>query len=356
MKTIFFSVFLLATYALHAQTTNIALSKEFLLRDRGLTQKDGATFKAGDFYFCTETDYKGMQFAYTAKLDKVKYGINLYKYDQDMKELQKISLDKDEKSFGPFPPNAIYFGGKILVFYYSVQEKGAIQLLYTVIDPESFTPSSSKVIYTISEKNVGLFNLGKVYENNKLLFYISPDSSSLLVAQVGNTNEFFSCVIGKNMEPSKSLISRIKGNMENFTFDQTGIDNAGNKYFTYTYSEDKLNKHGMIVQNTNGKEAYLTFKSMQDGTEAGLLFLKISKDSGKVYVFGPTVGEYLEEGVLIATVDAAGLKLGKPQLCPYPDDLKVRLHRMDYAIKKHGNISVKRAYYLCNELDDGTVV
>src|SRR5450631_280564 len=137
MKSICLALFFLTSSLAQAQNATLQFSEKFSLRDRGLTEKDGATFKAGDFYYCTETDYKGMQFAYTSKLEKIKYGINIYKYDKDMKELQKFSLEGGAFTFGPFPPKSVLFRGKILLFYYNVQAKGAIQLLYSVLDPET---------------------------------------------------------------------------------------------------------------------------------------------------------------------------------------------------------------------------
>ena len=355
MKKILFALLLGAPCVLHAQNVTVKLSNKFSLRDRGLTQKDGATFMWGNFFYCTETDYKGMQFAYTAKLEKVKYAVNIYKYDAEMKELQKASLPGGF-SLGPFPPSSILFNGKIVLVYYNVLEKGAIQLMYSVVDPETLGMSAGKELYVISEKNVGLFKLGQVFTNNKLHLRVSPDSSKLLVVQAGNTNEMVACIINKDMEAGKAVISKVKPNMEDFTVQDAVMDNAGNKYFTYSFTEDKTIKNGVLIQNNNGKDAFLSFKSTQDGQDPGTLFVKLSRDNTKVYVFGASVGEFLEEGVMLATVDAASLKLGKQQLFPYPQDLRERLYKNDFADKKHGNYSVKKAFYVYHEMADGTVV
>jgi hypothetical protein len=356
MKMISFVFLLLAYSCLRAQTISITLSNKFSLRDHGLTQKEGATFRAGDFYYCTETAYKNMQLAYIATLDKVKYGINVFKFDSGMKELKQVSLDVGSKSFGPFAPQAVFFNGKILEFYYHFNEKGAIQLLFSVVDPQTLDIAPAKELYVISERNVGAFKLGKAIEGNKLGLAVSPDSSRLLVSQSGNTNQIFTCIINRNLDVVQPVLSMIKGNLENFGIEQTVIDNGGNKYLTYSYTEDKLNKHGLLVQNNSGKEGYLNFKTMQDGLESGTLFLKVSKDNSKVYVFGATVGEFLEEGVFLATVEPALLRLGKPELFSYPQEVREQLYGMDYADKHHGSYSVKRADFLCNELEGGSVV
>src|SRR5271170_5768326 len=97
-----FAFTFLHAQTIHAQTINVSFSKKFSLRDHALTEKDGGTFKVGDFFYTMETDYKGMQLAYTAKLDKIKYGINVFRFDGDMKELNKVALDGDGKTLGPF--------------------------------------------------------------------------------------------------------------------------------------------------------------------------------------------------------------------------------------------------------------
>jgi hypothetical protein len=355
MKQIFFVLTLFAFSIMHAQTVNVSFSKKFSLRDHALTQKDGGTFKVGDFFFTMETDYKGMQLAYTAKLDKIKYGINIFRFDGDMKELNKVALDGDGKTLGPFPPRGASFNGKLLFFYYKTQDNGSIQLLYSVVDPETMNASPAKELYTISERNVGIFKLEKAVLGNVLSLAISPDNSKLLVAQSGNTNEVFTVVFDKDLVTGKPVISRVKGDLEDFGIQQAHIDNDGNKYFTYGYTEDKHGKSGVLLQNTSGKEAWLTVRTMQDAQESGALFLHPSKDNTKMYLYGICVGEHLDEGVFLTTADAMKLKLGNPQVFAYPPDLREKLHKMDYADKDHGNLSVKRAYYLFNELEDGTV-
>jgi len=354
MKQIFLACLWLTVFQSQAQTVNITFSNKFSLRDRGLTQKEGGTLRIGSSFYCMEMDYKGMQLAYTAKLDKVKYDVNIFKFDQDMKLVNKVALDGQWR-LGPFPPQGVVFGGRILVFYYQVKESGSIQLMFSAVDPETLSVSPGKELYVISERNVGIFKLDRVFKSNKLRFEANPAGTKLIVSQSGNTDEFCSIVIDTAMNFDKPVISRVKGDLDFFAIEQASLDNAGNRYFIYSYGEDRLYKFGIIVQNTDRKEAYLSFRTMQDALEAGMLWLKPSKDDTKMYVYGICTGEKLDEGVLLTTVDAAKLKLGKPQVVPYPQDLREKLEKMDFAEKNHGNLSVKKAYYVCNELEDGTL-
>ncbi len=356
MKRIFLAFLLLAMYACQAQTINVTMSEKFSLRDRGMTEKDGATQRRGDFFYCMETDYKSMQFAYTAKLDKIKYGIIMYKYDGNMKQVEQAGLQGGDKSFGPFPPRMTQFGGKMLIFYYQAIDNGGIQLLYSTVDPESLRLSAGKLLYTISERNVGLFKLEKAVFGNKLLFSLSPDGGKLLVSQSGNTDEIFSCVMDPDLSIEKPLVAKVNGGMEDFAAGSVLIDGAGNRYFAFSFMEDKADKHGVFVQNAAGKEKYLSFPATADGVEPGTLGFQLSKDQQKVFVYGPSSNEHLEEGVVLATVDAAGMKLGKPLLCPFSPELKERLKKMDYTQEHRGYLVVKNIFYHSNVMDDGTLV
>src|SRR6266567_4855775 len=100
MKKTFLVLSLLYAVCLNAQTTTLSLSKKFSLKDPGSTLF-GAVMGAGDFYYSMVVDYKGMQFAYSATLNKIKYSIEIHKYDEDMKEVKKISLPGHGKDLGP---------------------------------------------------------------------------------------------------------------------------------------------------------------------------------------------------------------------------------------------------------------
>lgn len=351
-----FALLLMSVSALRAQTFNVKLSDKFSLRDRGLTEKDGGTLRRGDFFYCMETAYKSMRFAYTAKLDKIKYGINIYKYDGNMKEVKQGSLQSGDKSFGPFPPRMTLFAGKILIFYYQVLENGAIQLLYSTVDPESVSVAAGKILYTTTEKNVGFLKMEKVVVGNKLHFCPSPDSTKLLVSQSGNNQEMFSCVINADLSVEKPIVSKVKANMEDFGIQHVLIDGAGNRYFSYSFAEDKATKNGVFVRNAGGREGFLPFRATSDEGEPGTLSLGLSKDNAKIFVYGASSAEHLEEGVVLASVDGDGIKLGKPQLFPFPKELKDRLHKMDYTQKHPSPESQKEVYYESNVLEDGTVV
>jgi hypothetical protein len=358
MKRIIFWLGVLSTSLLQAQNVSVSYSNRFTLRDKGLTQKEGQSFRIGDYYFCVETDYKAMQLAYTARLKKVKYDVNIYKFDSTMKQTEKVAID-GQWSLGPFPPAPLYFSGKLLVFYYKVSENGDIHLLFSAVDPETMTVSAAKELNVFSEKNTGMFNIGKSFNLNTLSIAVNADSTKLLVVQSGNTDEFSSTVINKDLSFGKPVISRVRGDLDDFKINALCMDVAGNKYLTYDYIEDRKRQHGLIIQRATGKVEWPELRLPDDVTNAGLLWLRPSRDNSKVFVYGIAKGDMRMErevGVLAATVDVAKLRLSKVDFFPYPQTLRQNLRKMDYAEKHHGNLEVKNAFYVSNELEDGTLV
>jgi len=327
------------------------------LKDRGMTDKDGLTFKAGEGWYSMEIDYKNMQFAYTAKLDKIKYGVNIYKYDADMKEVKKVSL-RGNRELGPFSPQMLYFQNRLVVLYYKVMEDNSIKLYMSVVDPATLEEKENNDLYAISERNVGLFKIEGVLNRNRLALKISPDSSKLLISQSGNTGEMFTCIVGPDLVPMKKMTTRIREKMEEFEIQNCAIDNAGNKYFGYSYKAGPANKKGMLLQDNNGKETYLPLTpGRNSGFEADQLSFQSSRDNTRMYVY-TTYGhsETEEEGVLLTTVDVNHAVLAEPQLFPFPMDLRMKLSVRDYTNKEKGGMTVKQGSYHMTEMDNGTVV
>ena len=380
MKTPILVFFLMSVSFLHAQTTKVAFSQKFSIKDPRLTQKTGPTILAGDFYYMMEADHQSMSFSYSAKLSRIKYGINLFKYDADMKEVRKIALHGREKQFGPFNPQMVLFNSKLLIFYYQVQEDNSIKLLLSVIDPETLNEIANKDLYTIAEKNVGIFTqegLAEV-ENTRLNLCISPDGSKLLVVQPGNTNEIFSSVINSAIAVGKPIISKTV-NLGGFHLQSSFIDNAENKYCSYTYVTGKFRKRGILVQNNKGQEKYMAFdigqiplkdkepdnnsfqeiqlvyNTSQTPPEDNVLHFKASKDNATIYIYGNYYGNYMDEGVLLNTVDAGQLTIGSSRLFPYQEDIKEKIFKMGFGSKNEGAYTVNKANYSFNELEDGTI-
>lgn len=354
MKKTFLVLSLLYAVCLNAQTTTLSLSKKFSLKDPGSTLF-GAVMGAGDFYYSMVVDYKGMQFAYSATLNKIKYSIEIHKYDEDMKEVKKISLPGHGKDLGPFPPAVRLFHGKICVFYYKVLEDNTTKLSFSTIDPNTLTEMDSKDLYTFSDKNVGLFRMGDVIGNNSLLLELSPDKTQLLVAQSGNTKEVFTCCVDSNLAVQKPKVSKIK-NIDGFQLEAGCLDNAGNLYFSFLSKSQDLKRRGLWLRNNKDEESFVNIKTGPGSLLVNKLSLKMARDKSQVYVFADYGQDNLAEGVLLTTVDKLQHETGNAQLIPYPEEIKAKLKEAGFTQKFSNGFSVYPASYKYTELEDGTVV
>ena len=158
MKKLFFASLFMAALFARAQTATVTLSQKFQLKDRGLTNSTGTTCRLGNFFYCMEYEYKSRQFALSASLEKIKYGINLYKYTPDMKEVSKNSLNNGKKEFGPFDPQTVVLNNKLLLFYYQVQPDGGIKLFVKTVDPQTLNETEAKE--KLRKKNSNTFEIG----------------------------------------------------------------------------------------------------------------------------------------------------------------------------------------------------
>lgn len=352
MKKILIPLLLLASIALNAQTINLELSKEFTFKEKGSSIYT-SVLKVGDFFYDVDVDYKGMQFAYTAKLEKVRYGITIHKYTTDMKEAGNYAIGSG-KDYGPFPAKMIVYNQALVVVYYQVREGNGIQLLMTIIDPVTLKEKVTRELYNVSEKNVGLWSTYEVMNKNNLIITPSPNEDKLLICQSGNTNEMFTCVLNKSFEVEKSTITPLRGKLTDVKLNNSFIDNTGNIYLSYTYVVDKLNYRGIFAQNTAGKNAFVDYKG--DKTwGSNVLFFHQSVKTGQLLLYANYYGDYLDEGLLTTSFNLNDFKFGKANYFAYSDDIKQKMSKAGYGAKNKSLYSVRRIDFICNELEDGTV-
>jgi hypothetical protein len=358
MKKILFITGLVAALQVQAQDVSITFSSPFSLRDKGLTQKEGNIFRAGAFYYCMETQSKGTQPDVRLKRNVAQHDVNLYKFDSTMKLLDKVAID-GKGDLGPFPPSHVIFAGKLVIFYYKVSDMGDIRLLFSAVDPVTMAVSGAQELNAIPGMNINSFDVKRSFDLDRLSIGFNADSTKLLVVQSGrDADMFYSAVIGKELTFSKAVISPVKAGLEDFAIGAVCLDVAGNKYFTYDYEEKHKSHHGLILQSAAGKDTWPDLQLPDGVTTEGLLWVRPSRDNSKVYVYGIAKGNMrmqYEVGVLMATVDVARFRLSNVKFFPYPDDLRANLHKMDYAERISGEIEVKNAFYVSNELEDGTL-
>lgn len=235
------------------------------------------------------------------------------------------------------------------------QDDGSIKLLLTTLDPETLAETGTKELYTIHEKNVSSFETDGVIARNQLSLVMSPNQKELLVTQSGNTSEIFTCIINSNNEVVKPKVTVVKNGFEDLTIQNGFVDNEENKCLSYTYTINKIYKRGVLVLNKKGAEAFMDFDTGSKMWESNKLSFHMSKDNSTLYVYANYYGDYMDEGVLLSTVNLQQLKYGPVQFFAYADDIKEKLYKMGFGVKAKDKYTVKRVDYACTELDNGTL-
>lgn len=330
MKRLLFVCLYAAPFLLAAQNPTISLSKKFSLKDLDIYPINGPTYKIGDFFYSLDIDWKGMQFAYTAKLDKIKYAIILHQYDQQMKEVKRLDFQNKKKDFGPFAPKVILFQGQLLLFYYTVTDDQAINLSMGVIDPTTLREIGHKDLYKIVERNVGMFKMEHTVEHNKLILRFSQDSSHLLVAQSGNTDEIFTCAVNSKLDAERPVTSRIRQGLDDFACNDGFIDNSGNRYLSYTYAVDKMVRSGVVFQKDGVKDSFLDLKQGQKIESADKPRFVFSGDGSTLYLYVTTLLDEVASGFAVAKIDAGQQKMQQPLFFPFPMEFREWMHKEGY--------------------------
>jgi len=352
MKKILFPMLLLATIALRAQTVNVELSKEFAFKEKGSSIYTSAV-KVGDFFYDVDIDYKGMQFGYTAKLEKIKYGLTIHKYTSDMKDAGSVDIGSG-KDFGPFPARMVVYNQALALVYYQAQDGNGIKLLMTVVDPVTLKEKVTKELYTINEKNVGIWSMGDVMSKNTLIIMPSLGDDKMLVCQSGNTDEMFTCVVNKNFEVERNTVTPINRKFTDMKLNNSFIDNTGNICLSYTYTLGKLNKRGIFVQTAAGKNAFVDYNDDKTWGSNVLFFHQVAK-TGQLLVYANYYGDYLDEGLMTTSFNLGNFTFGKASYFAYPDDMREKMTKAGFGNRNKSTYTVRRIDFICNELEDGTI-
>ena len=344
-KLLFPAAFLFFSFTMSAQEMRTTFSKEFSIRNP-YSLSEG-TCKIGNFYYRMEVDESDAS-KYAFRIKKVKFGITLYQYDSDMNEWKKTELGGRNEKFGPFYPKIVWFNNKLLLFYFKVQQDEQIKFLLSEIDTTTLTATSTTEIYTIANAFINRASFRR-----QLRYVVSPDGSKLFLVLSDNTTELSTCTItGDKITEKKTLPLN---NMKAFAVGNVFIDNKGNRYIGYRYN-DSVVERGIIMENGQDETKWQLYNTGQKNTWANDIYFAASADKTKTYAYSNFYHDYLNEGVVLATADAAGFSITNVQLFPYPDSLKRQLSDAGYGQKVKGNYTVQKIIYMFTELENGTIV
>jgi hypothetical protein len=194
--------------------------------------------KLGDAYFGMDIDIKS-QLAY--KLDKIKYGVTLLKYDKDLKVVKEVKLENGERVYGPFEPMIKKINDKIFFLYYQhTGEDDNIKLMSCEIDPITLKLSAPEELLSLVQKNISLQQALQMTSSYKFELMPSPDLSKTLVLwSSGVNNQIYFSVLGKDFKKIRSANETISKESKIEVINAC-VDNIGNVFISYNNSKRKL--------------------------------------------------------------------------------------------------------------------
>ena len=350
-------IFLSTTVDLQAQQLKIDFSSQ------GKDIKNDVTsfHRYGKYIYSNKTIWGKMQFAFSANLKKVKNGVEISKYDENLKVIKALSLDNNERDFGPFIPLVHYGENAIYVLYWKYTDDNKITLYATKINPEDLSITTTKELMHYDQKNQGLFAGLTTIEETKTFYTVSKDGKNVWVVHA-SPKLILSCVIDGDLnivrKPESTLVK-----LEKLLVTGAHIGNDGNKVLVYRYDNPTNPEYfirGLYFEPADKKGTFKTI-TFPSGYSPGNLVVQSSKNDMKLYLAGEYFGKdffYGGQGVMLGEIDMATQSISTPKFFPYTDQIKQRVLDLDFASKKKGEIvfTDHNLNYRINEMDNGTIV
>jgi hypothetical protein len=296
------------------------------------------------------------QLGYVAKMSTIKHNIILHKFDANRVEIVTNKLENNQNVFGPIQTKSAEFGHRLLLFYFRYDDKDSLRLYVSEINRKSLELVNTQFLYSYQQDNVGLFKIGKATQHNPLV-RISPDSSKLLLAYQNIRGELYTAVFGDQCNLLRQGVFKNNVLAENDVTDAV-IENSGNDELVVSLPKNPFSTlplKGIIIQNLDKKEKYQEFGEGNPGGALVNCHISCAKDNSKVYVFGDYAGENASAGSWLAEIVSQNLKVGRPSLFPYPDDLKEKVYKIGFGVKRHGNFDILDINYNLVEFENGSL-
>ncbi len=356
MKKIFLFLFILSSLNLQSQQARIILTAP------GDFKRDVTSFhKYGKNVVSDKTEWGNMQFAYTANLKKVTYGIELTQYDEQLKELKTLSIDNGKEKLGPFEPTIHYGKDAIYVQYYKFMDNDKIKMYVTKVNPGDLSVIATREIIEYDQKNQAIWGTVKTIMDTRGIYTDSEDGKFSWIIHTTPTN-IFSTVIDKDINIIQQTQS-MPVTQKKFSILNTYIGNDGNKALIYEEENPEnrdLSAKGILFQSANEKGSFQSMK-FPAGAFPGISKLQPSKNNKKLYIAGDYFGADRDQGstgVFLGEVNITSGSITEPVLFPYTEELKQRILDLQFASRSKGEIVIKDFHinYRIAETENGTII
>jgi hypothetical protein len=326
-----------------------------------ITDDVTAFHQYGDYVYSNRKVEGKSQLAYGANLKKIKMGLEITKYDENLKVDKVLSIDNNAKDIGPFDPLVHYGEKAIYVLYCKYNDDNKIKFYAAKVNPEELSIIDTKELFEYDQENQAILKAIKTMEETQTFFTVSEDGKNAWILHAG-PKLILSCVIDFDLNiVQKAESTPVK--LEKLVVTATHIGNDGNKVVVYRYdnpADPEFYTRGLFFEPANKKGSFKTI-TFKGGFAPGNLAIHGSKNSRKLYLGGEYFGDdysYGGKGVVLGEIDFATHSILTPKFFPYPDSIKQRVLNLGFASKKKGEIVFvdRHLNYRFDEMENGTIV
>ena len=276
--------------------------------------------KYGDKFCTDKTDWGKMQFGWAANLKKVRYGVEFFQYNDQLKEVKKLSIDNGKNDLGPFRPIVHYGKSAIFVLYFKFTEDDKIKIFVSKINPDELSVIATQEVTEYDQKNQAVWGTVKTIDDTQTKYIVSEDEKQAWIIHTSSKLILSTVIDGDLKVVQNTQFTPVE--LRDLAITSAHIGNDGNKMLAYKYKDEEIKDfdvRGLFFQPANQNGSFQIIK-LPDGNFPGHLKLKLSKDGRKLYLGGEYYGaEYVDagKGVLLGEVNMKAKSVSTPVFrCP----------------------------------------
>jgi hypothetical protein len=335
---IVFAIFLFYSLHLFSQHSTLTLSKEFKVAEGAYKHQivTHSVYFNNNFYSVTNSAASGGKWLFS-KLYDVKFSVTISQFDKDMNQVKEVVLENGEKNFGPMLPELLTFNNKLYVAYFKAADKTSFSVYLAALDENTLTPDQPKLIGTIKQDNVGVFEIESVVNSGLVYFVISPDDTKLLAVCKNAPNKVQTTLLDDKLQTLKQNLISIS--LSSFQI-PSAVLTDDNRACLILESEEGTRILGI---GPNGEKTEIRYNAAGE-LAPNITRAKLAKDGKSIFIYSTTTESGQRpvwcNGFMIARLDPVNFKLSKPLTYPMPGDFIQTVaekggglkHKKDYAI------------------------
>jgi hypothetical protein len=353
LKTILFIVFVTSTI-LHSATaqefqTSISSEKEMSVDMKPLLY--------GSKLISYQVTNNKMQFGFSYKLFKTKFGIKVMSYNSNYDLVKETELSNGERAYGPFHPSLQNILGKLYLFYYQLtgeSDTASIKLMAAEIDTVNTSILDSKQLLLLNQQNEGLLKMMGIANSFRLKISTSADKTKVLITWApGVSDQCFYSVLDRNLKLIQTGGSKV-ADAKNLQLNSTAILNNGSVFLGLKCRQKAAEYAGYIITVLPGQTDKVTTLSVENLNPYEVLILPNEKND-KLQVAGTYVaGNGVCAGVYSFELNTATSTVQSLQKIPFTDDLLQQLHKKNWSVLKGEDRGMNYVEMETKLLNDGS--